>query len=113
MERGDWIRKDDNLRCVHAAPLRERQMTRSTNPWTESCSASKKASTPGSPTPQRGRGCGSLHFRHLKLGCSGLGAAEHKCDRVDEAARIGRGVIAIGRKHGGLERNEVAIGEIE
>src|SRR5215467_2464492 len=56
---------------------------------------------------------GLLQARSRELDGAGLGAVEDERDRIDEQRRVGRAVIAIGRKHGGLERDQPALGEIE
>src|SRR6185369_14579554 len=48
-----------------------------------------------------------------QFGRAFLGAVGTEGERVDEAAHVGRAVIAVGRQHGHLQRDQPSIDEIE
>src|SRR5258705_6389837 len=52
-------------------------------------------------------------LRQCELRGTGLRARRDKRERVDEASHVGGLIIAIGRKHRGLKRNQTTVKEIE
>src|SRR6266478_7822985 len=54
-----------------------------------------------------------LELGSLELDRARLRAGEHERNRIDEAAGVGRGEIAMRRKHGRFKQDEPAFGEVE